>query len=161
MVDRSHRQAQLKELLDEEIEGGRHLLAALDAERHALGSGDSASLDQTGTHKQAAFERLLQLERARSDLCQALGYEGDSEGMEELIASCDAGSSLTKKWKQLLEVMLACRQTNEVNGKVVKTKLQQVQKGLDLIRGNATQDKLYGPSGETAIEYNAVPITTA
>jgi len=161
MEERKHCQAQLKELLDEEIEGGRHLLAALEAERNALGSGDSASLDETGTHKQAAFQRLLQLERERSDLCEALGYEDDQEGMQQLIASYNPGPDLMNKWKQLLEVMQACRQANEVNGKVVHLKRQQVQRGLELLRGHVVKDSLYGPSGETAIEHSAVPITTA
>ena len=161
MVDRRHCQAQLKELLDEEIEGGRHLLAALEAERHALGAGDDVSLDETGTHKEAAFQRLLQLERERSDLCQALGYEDDPEGMEELIASCNPGPNLLDKWKQLVEVMQACRRANEVNGQVVNIKRQQVQRGLELLRGHVAQDSLYGPSGETAIEHSAVPINTA
>lgn len=152
---------QVEQLLDEEIRSSRRLLTALERERDALRDGDSVLLDEAGTEKQSASSELQRLERERSDLSQAFGYGPDQAGMENLIASCDIESALKSRWIELLALWEKCQHANDVNGRVVRQRRQQVQRALDLLRGSAAENALYGPSGETAVDNTAISITTA
>ena len=159
MMSRAQSRTQLEQLLDEEIQSSSRLLAALERERDALRAGDMAALDEAGTQKHSASSELQRLEAERSDLCRTFGH--GQPAMEQFIASCDSESVLMDRWRQLLDIWQVCQRANDVNGRVVRQRRQQVQRALDLLRGDAAENSLYGPSGETAVQDQAVCITTA
>ena len=110
------------------------LAAALAAEREALVGADAAALDRAGARKQALMQQLEQL---------------DAERVQLLKVEPSAAAQVEPRWREVLELLRSCHETNQRNGSLVNQRLAQVREALAVLSGQGGDARgLYGPGGE-------------
>jgi flagella synthesis protein FlgN len=125
----------LEDLLDREIEAAHSLASTLAAERSAL-TGDSAtSVEEKAAEKIRLFSAIEELERER----RALWADPDSSGAEDGVVA---------RWRSLMAVMARCRNSNELNGQIIRVRQHQIRQLIDIVRGKPAAIT-YDPQGKT------------
>lgn len=107
------------------------LRAVLDAEREALDRLDSLALDAATSAKADLLQRLDSLEAERNQL-------DDMAAPREGVGA----------WRSLCAQLEACRDINEINGRIVERRLLHVRQALGILRGaGEAPPVLYGREG--------------
>ena len=135
----------LEDLLDREIELARHLAGVLADERAALTGRSHDAVTAKAAEKCAVLASLEKLETERRDLCAAT-----SQPLPPELANPPANglaSSVTERWRSLMDLIAACRTANEVNGRIVHIRQVQTRQLIDIVRGGPAMT--YGPRGKT------------
>jgi len=129
-----HAQRRLEEVLDREIEAARSLAANLAAERAALTGDSPEAVEQKAAEKIRLLGVIESLETERRALSAA---PGDSR----------FAATLAERWRSLMELMAGCRGANEVNGRIIRVRQNQIRQLLDIVRGGPAIT--YSPQGKT------------
>lgn len=142
--------ASIETLLQEELAVLGEFLAAIAAERHALTDGKLDALPVSTTQKSTLATRLADLESRREALLAGAGFSQDRTGMENWLYGLAAGSRGTNqaRWQSLLEGAAKARLENEINGKLIATRLQQNQQALGGLLGESAEAATYGADGQ-------------
>lgn len=121
----------------------------LDAERDALSQRAPDQIQENTDRKQAALEQYLELNRARTDLLQRLGYEATGEGVAQLISTAPAAAQLilTASWEKLQQKLKSLQDKNQINGQITSRGLKNIEQLLSIISGRHTKDRLYNDKG--------------
>ncbi len=128
----------LIDVLNEQIQCAEAMLNALGRENEALIDGDADRLNAASADKARLVERLDSLEAERRDLTAAIEATMGAEQPDE-------DPSVAPKWHALLELITECKQRNQRNGALVKTRSDQVRTALKVLRGG--DPDVYDPSG--------------
>jgi flagellar biosynthesis/type III secretory pathway chaperone len=147
---------QLSELIDEQTAAAGQLLEILTAEKSALTGNEVQVLQDLDARKRAQLSRTEHLEQNRRQLCRTLGIGAERGAMDYLINDLAAAGhhalqgALRTGWQRLKELMVACRDANEVNGLVAQFKQRQLLHLLGLMRGGSPGTLTYQSTGTTA-----------
>jgi flagella synthesis protein FlgN len=141
----------LEALLDKAAACARDLLHCLLQEREHLASRNLDDMQETTKTKMALFQQLESVEKQRHELLLASGYDaGNKAGMEGLLGMLGAkGAVLRTRWKEVLDTLATCRETNQINGGILELGKRQTEQALAVLRGQAGQSGLYDEGGTT------------
>ncbi len=142
--------ASIDSLLQEELAVLGEFLAAIGTERRALTEGKLDTLPVTTTQKSVLATRLATLESQRDALLSGSGFDKGRPGMERWLAGQPAASrsSAQRRWQSLLDGAAKAREENEINGKLIATRLQQNQQALSGLLGESAEASTYGADGQ-------------
>lgn len=122
----------------------------LECERKALESREHADLPELieakNRHLAALGEHALQ----RQNWLRAAGLSCDHTGWQQWLSQNPTLKAQTEAWNTLAEQFRACREFNEVNGKIINRAQHTLGQLLNLLRGqdNSAPD-LYNAKGRT------------
>lgn len=136
----------LKAVVDDMRRDVDELTQALQAERTALGAGDSEALNRVGARKQALMLQLEQLDAERLQLCRE---------------SPAAATRLEQDWVQIVQSLRDSQRLNQRNGDEVNQRLRQVRKALSILTGHASESGLYGRAGELHVNLRSRALAEA
>jgi flagellar biosynthesis/type III secretory pathway chaperone len=148
LIDSTVVNQQIADGIATEISGCEAFKKVLLSEQQALIDGDVDQLAKITEQKNASAEQLNTLADHRMLRIKALGFTPDKDGMQKWIR--EAGSAPNKLWKSLLTVAAEIQHINEVNGKLIYTRLQVTERTLSVLLAAVNQANLYGPSGRPA-----------
>ena len=114
------------------------LLKCLETERAALIAHDGQALDACVAHKQALCASIAEGFAAAPELTAEL---------QRAAGGPDGPDELDEDHKTLLELAIAARDYNLVNGKILHRSQQSVREILGILSGKSL-DGLYGQSGQ-------------
>jgi flagella synthesis protein FlgN len=137
----------LDKLITEESSTLDQLHQLLEREHEFLVANDVDALERAGQARQNCIGTLLRIEDDRKALCRALNVPTDQHGLDRILAWCDPGKQLRRRWKELGERADRCRTANDRNGALVTARMSRVQGMLDIVTGRAGQPKVYGRQG--------------
>jgi len=118
----------------------------LELERRALAQAkvDGEKLQELTACKQAALQKLEQLEAIRSGAQLKLGYGAGRHGAQRAAQDADCLAA----WREVQALARRAREVNVANGEALRQRMacnQRIVGFLNRIGGN----KLYGPDGRT------------
>lgn len=143
--------ALLTEALTEEVDGFNKFKALLLTEQDALIRGDVAALSEITETKDIYAQKLNELAANRTQLVNSLGFSDTREGMAQWVNQSSV--QMVNLWNALLKLAKEIQRMNEVNGKLINTRLQYTQQSLSALLTAVNQANLYGPTGQP----NAAP----
>ena len=128
----------------------REFAVLLQAEQEALVRGELDRLMPLAEEKSRQATLLAQAADRRNQALTDLGLAKDRPGMEAwLNGDGDKSAAPTRgDWEALLAMAATSRSQNELNGKLIQTRLQQNQRALAALNAANNQTQLYGPDGQ-------------
>jgi flagellar biosynthesis protein FlgN len=131
----------------------RALCQLLESEQACLVESDIEGLLQLTGAKSERVDRLMDLAQQRAGHLASIGLSGGGNGMSEWLAA-QAGvqrAELTQLWDELVRLASNARSLNEINGKLITTRLSHNQAALSALQLSARAQNIYGPDGQAAI----------
>jgi len=128
-------------------------LMQLVLEQEALGLKDcnAEAVEKIAQEKQARAHKLDTLAECQEHLLRTLNLPAGKEGVECLLSNLlqtdPTTRNLTTIWQDLQNTTVQCRKLNEANGAYIGLLRQHVQRSLDIVHGQPSQDFVYGPDG--------------
>ncbi len=156
MNDRIEGCRHLAQLIETQILAASELLGVLTEEKRALTGSSVEVLQEIDTRKRALLARTEQMEQARRKFCHTLGVGAERGAMDFLINDLAAAgheglqATLRTSWQRLKELVLQCRDVNEINGSIAQFKQRQLLQLLGLLRGGGGNHLTYQASGAAA-----------
>lgn len=138
----------LQNLLIEEVAKLRDFLVLLESEQQALAGGDVERLMPLAAEKNALFGRLTQLGEARGKALAAAGLAADRQGLESWLDRHPEAGGAKRVWQELLSLAGKASTQNQINGRLIATRLANNQQALSALMAAANQAALYGPDGQ-------------
>lgn len=138
----------VERLVGEQLATLSRLEALLDREHGLLVDRKLEELAAAGRDRQACVGALLRIDSERIALCRMFGHGADNDGMQKLLASCDASGRLATRWQACIEQTRRCRKLNDRNGALATAQLRSVAGRLDALTGGAPRSSpTYAPGG--------------
>ena len=138
----------LPQLLAAELALLREFAVLLAAEQQALVRGELDRLMPLAEEKSRQAGLLAQAAEQRNQALATLGLAKDRVGMEAWLATLGSSAPSRGNWQALLALAAEGRTQNELNGKLIQTRLQQNQRALAALSAANDQTQLYGPDGQ-------------
>lgn len=139
----------LGDLVRREVGTLREFLKKLEQEQQALVSGTIELLPTLAQEKSALVAQLNQFLEQRHELLAGAMLPAGRAGMESWLATKTASETCLQEWQDLLQLVRQTREINEINGKLINTRLQHNQQILSALLEAANRATLYGPDGQT------------
>ena len=136
----------LSDLVVEELRLLRKFVAALTGEQALLVAGDIDRLSPILAEKSRLAAGLGEYASRRNQALASAGLEGDQAGMEVWLAGQDQATR--SAWDEILGLAREARRENEINGNLIKTRMQHNQQALSVLQAASKQALLYGPDGQ-------------
>ena len=124
--------SRLENLLDREIEVARALASTLDEERGALTGTSPQSVEEKAAEKVRLLVAMENLEDERRAL--SLAAEQGLPGARVPLGT-SISQSVAERWRTLMELMAACRTSNEINGYIINLRQGQIKQLIGVVRG--------------------------
>ncbi|MCP3870497.1 MAG: flagellar protein FlgN [Gammaproteobacteria bacterium] len=131
------------------MDTARALLETLTLEHHELVHGDAQKINTVSERK---LEQMKQLQRLSSERNRHLSQHETASGsqcIEGMLGAIDDDDRVHENWRELKELVLNLRESNEINGSIVAHEQRQVQQALHLLTGRTRDNLTYGPAGDT------------
>ncbi len=125
----------LRASLERETELLQHFLQQLSEERALLEQNDRSALPALLAQKSTSIEGLATLHRDRRTACSRLHPEWRTDQLEQRIAQHCASGELASAWQGRGELLRACDQANQINGRLVQAGRDRLQRLLQLLLG--------------------------
>jgi flagella synthesis protein FlgN len=122
----------------------------LKLERDALTSGEMGQLDALIQKKNDISAELQALTDRRNSLLAGMGFGSDRIGIEAWLAAQPANNAAQKMWLQILSLAKEARELNQLNGELIKMRMQHNSQALAILSSTSRQPNLYGPDGQSA-----------
>ena len=141
--------AALAEALEHEARHLAQLIDLLKEERKDLVESTSERISQIAAEKMHRIQALDNYAARRSLLLDLLGCQANAEGMQAAIGCAgEKTKHLRKLWETVGERATAARDINDLNGALIRARLNSVQGRLsELHRAAQHGDGLYGADG--------------
>lgn len=136
-------------ILADELAALRGFVALLKTEQGILVDGNADGLAALIDEKSALTTRLGDCARRREAALAARDLSPDRPGMEAWLASLPADAIARRDWHELLPLAAEARRLNELNGKLIGTRLQHNQQALAALTSATERAMTYGPDGQT------------
>lgn len=138
-------------------------LAAIADERRALVKGDINQLPIIAEKKSTLALRLSNLEELRETALVAGGFGNGREGIAGWLAATPAATRQTARnaWRHYLEQAAKARHENEINGKLIATRLQQNHQALTTLLGETADSSTYSADGRRSAMAGRRPLGSA
>ena len=145
-------QEQLRALLAQDSANLDKLQALLEEERQALETRQHDQLPTLIDAKTQALDALAETAALRRHWLRAAGMSPDQRHWQQWLKNYPQGANLADAWQDITERMDACRQLNEINGKVMGRAQQALGRLLGLLRGQEarTHTQLYDQRGQAS-----------
>ncbi len=137
----------LASFLDRELRTLESFLVLLRQERALLETASIEPLGALAEEKTRLTVELARLADARDAELTRGGFGNGKDGMSAWCQST-AGAVGRNNWQRLLELAAEARTLNELNGKLIATRLQHNQGALAVLMAAADQAATYGPDGQ-------------
>lgn len=137
--------APLAAILAGELAALREFVTLLQEEQSALLDGKGDSLAALIDQKSALAARLTDCAGQREAALAGLALPAGRDGMEAWLAT--AAAAARNDWQELLPLAATARSLNELNGKLIGTRLQHNQQALAALMGATERAMTYGPDG--------------
>ena len=154
-------QARISKLLKQELDASKQLKQCLTAEQKAITDHDIPAFEKILDKKRLILERLAEYEQTRIFLLESNGIEHGPEGMDNCIKRSNADGTLLDLWQRLLSIATECRDHNRQNHQLVELFSAHTRKALCILRGEAVDQNVYGPDGDTSDPHENRPIAIA
>ncbi len=119
-------------------------------EREALEQRDHEALPPLIDAKSQAMAALGEHALQRQSWLDASGFSHDHQGWQEWLEQHPDTHAQQAQWQTLAEQFEACRELNEINGKIIQRAQQTVGQLLNLLRGqNNDGPSLYNAKGRS------------
>ena len=138
----------LPELIKDELALLRRFVTLLQEEQQALIEGDLERLLPLAEEKSRQANALGQLAVGRNQILSSQGLPADKRGMDAWLESQAKASAARNDWAALLALAAETRRQNELNGKLIGTRMQHNQRALAVLAAATNQAMLYGPDGQ-------------
>jgi flagellar biosynthesis/type III secretory pathway chaperone len=119
----------------------------LTKEHGLLEAGNVEAIEAAGSSRQECISGLLRIDDERRALCRMLGFDADTEGLNQLLRWCDPANGLAAKWSACLEKAGHCQQLNQRNGALVTARLRRVEGLLGVLTGSNRSPAVYSAQG--------------
>ena len=136
-----------------EHESFRALCQLLESEQVCLVKSDVDGLLQLTDQKSTHVDRLMDLAQRRVSHLESVGLSNGRRGMADWLAS-HAGvqrAELAQLWDELVHLASNARSLNDINGKLITTRLSHNQAALSALQLSARAQNIYGPDGQAAL----------
>lgn len=153
--------SQLLAQLVDDIGHAQKLLELIDQEYKALADRDLAGLEALLTQKQTMLALLGQHGALRSQTLRQAGVTADLDGMTAYAAHTSNGEALLHSAQRLEQLLEACRQANERNGKLIRANQTAVGGMLRILKGSADTPDLYDRRGSASRSTYHRPLSQA
>ena len=134
--------------LADELAALREFVALLKLEQATLVEGKADSLTALVDKKSALATRLTDCSQRREAALASLKLPSGRAGMEAWLATAVDGAA-RGNWQELLPLAAEAKSLNELNGKLIGTRLQHNQQALAALMGATERAMTYGPDGQT------------
>lgn len=153
----------LAALLEQTIGELQDFLAAIADERRALVKGDINQLPIIAEKKSALALRLSGLEAKREAALVAGGFGTDREGVAAWLAAVPVATrrAAHDAWQHYLEQAAKAKCENEINGKLIATRLQQNHQALATLLGETADASTYRADGRRSAMSGRRPLGSA
>lgn len=136
-------------ILADELAALREFATLLKTEQTILVDGNADGLAALIDGKSALATRLGEFARRRETALAACKLPAGRQGMEAWLATLPADTVPRRHWQELLPLAAEARSLNELNGKLIGTRLQHNQQALAALMSATEQAMTYGPDGQT------------
>jgi len=133
--------------LDTDIQVLSQLQSLLEEERTALETNAVESIQDIHPRKAYCLDQLRESARRKVHFLVQLGFRPDTGEALQFVRSLGE-PRLTERWVQAQDALRHCQFVNEVNGRVIAHLQRRVDRLTEILRGQATQPKLYGKAGK-------------
>lgn len=124
------------------------LRQVLLSEREALEQRNQEALPPLIEAKNQAMAALGEHALLRQGWLDAAGLSHDHQGWQQWLAQDPTTRAQQAQWRELAKQFEACRELNEINGKIIQRAQQTVGQLLNLMRGqNNEGPSLYNAQG--------------
>lgn len=138
-------------LLADELVCLRQFVELLKEEQATLIDGKADNLPGITERKASLATRLTEGAKQRDAAQGELGLPPGRAGMEDWLKSEPSGSASRRHWIELLPLAAEAKTLNELNGKLIGTRLQYNQQALAALMGATELAMTYGPDGHTQV----------
>ena len=142
-------QASMSKILGQELAASEQLLQLLAAEKIAISARDIPAFEEAIEMKRSVQERLARYEQQRIQLLESSGMQHGPDSMDDYLKDCQDDGRLPDLWQRLLSTATDCRDHNRQNHQLVELFSAHTSKALRVLRGEATEENVYGPDGDT------------
>jgi flagellar biosynthesis protein FlgN len=145
-----HTSSDLSAQLTAELTAAEALLAKLRAEQECLVQGQVSQLEAIVSHKVRAFEHFKAAHMARMAHLQ-LSETPENNASAILILKNIASTQpdTAETCLALIQAFESMARINEVNGTLIKTRLNYNKQALNALLRNSQSAQFYGPDGKT------------
>ncbi len=127
----------------------REFVALLKVEQTTLIDGNADALSALIDKKSALATRLTAQAQGRETALASARLPTGREGMEAWLAASPHDTTSRRNWQELLPLAGEARRLNELNGKLIGTRMQHTQQALAALMGATQHAMTYGPDGHT------------
>jgi flagella synthesis protein FlgN len=139
----------LLQLIEDDIAPTQELLDLLHKRAVALHGRDMPLLEQILARKQSLIILLEQHGQRRSQLLASLGLSADRAGVQAVAAQSPNGDALLQRLDMLSQLMDACQQVNETNGRIIQVQQHVTANQISILMGGDSPS-LYDSRGSTS-----------
>lgn len=151
----------MADILGDSVYHALGLKETLDDERKALEAQDAGALLAILEQKELCVRELRKLDEQRSELCAAAGFPAGPEQMDGMLEWCDDNDAVANTWQHLMEIATECNSRNLTNGSIIRGRKQQIDAGLAVVRGGASNVDTYSRNGMEPSGASLRPIAEA
>jgi flagella synthesis protein FlgN len=129
------------------------LCEILQSEQACLVNSDVDGLLQLTQVKSEKVDALVALAQRRVDHLEAAGLSSGQDGMADWLAAQSSvqRAELTQVWQELVRFAADARSLNDINGKLITTRLSHNQEALAALQLSARAQNIYGPDGHASV----------
>jgi len=139
----------LLEHFKKEIEVSKNLLTLLKEEEDALSHQHLHLLAEITTKKNNLIQAFLALKNARQQNFLPLGVPPDESKLSQWIKKENV-PDLHMVWKDLIQTLTSCRETNNLNGKMIQRLSAANRNALQVLVGKDPTQSIYGPGSQSS-----------
>ncbi len=136
-------------LLTEESAALGQLETLLQREYEVLQVADVVALNATALQRQMLLRERADIEDERRSLCRLHGHSADRAGLEQLVMWCDPEGTLLSRLRDCAERAARCREVNDRNAALVKTRLRNVSQRLAALTGGLSRRRPAPPAARS------------
>ncbi|MDP2795675.1 MAG: flagellar protein FlgN [Sulfurisoma sp.] len=137
-------------ILADELGAVREFVAILKEEQTTLVEGKADSIAALIEKKSGLATRLTDCAKRREAALAGFKLPVGRAGMDAWLAAPPTDATAQRNWRELLPLAAEARSLNELNGKLIGTRLQHNQQALAALMGATEQAMMtYGPDGQT------------
>jgi len=141
----------LRDLFEPTLAALQQMQQVLEQEALSLKDRRAEALEESTRQKELLANDLDALAKRQTNFLRAQDLPIGEESIETILPtwpSTDPATSGTWAiWQEIKRLTATCRQLNEANGAYIGLLRQHVQRSLEIIHGQASQDVVYGPDG--------------
>ena len=139
---------QIEQQISGDIKACEALLELLNKEQQALKTREAETLEAIIKDKAIHLSLLEQSAATRQQWSEMQGVAGNADAWKTMLEDSKQ-PKLSESWQQLKALMQACRDANEINGKLLTRSEEIFTRVSGILRGQNQRVSLYGASGRT------------